>query len=210
MTNRLVHYFDYKSPYAYLAQEETFALSDEIGAELQLVPYTLHIPSFAGFAELDEAGRVLVDERNPHQWRRIHYAYMDCRREAQRRGIVLRGPRRIFDSAPAHIGFLFAQEQSRDAGSADWRGYHDLAFERFFRREFDPGDLEAVERLLGEGGLKVSGFTEYATDEGARLLARLSDETEAAGVFGVPSYRVGSEIYWGAERLPRVREALTR
>ncbi len=109
----VVHYFDYKSPYAYLAQEETFALAEQAGAELELVPYTLDIPSFAGHAELDEDGRVLVDERNPHQWRRIRYAYMDCRREARARGMVLRGPRRIRACSFCRIATRYQNQRVR-------------------------------------------------------------------------------------------------
>ena len=84
----VVHYFDYKSPYAYLAQQATFALADLPGVALRLVPYTLDIPAFLGRAEVDEEGRVLSQERNAHQWRRVRYVYMDCRREARPRGSV--------------------------------------------------------------------------------------------------------------------------
>ena len=42
---------------------------------------------------IDAQGNVLSEERNAHQWRRVRYLYMDCRREAGRRGLVIRGPR---------------------------------------------------------------------------------------------------------------------
>lgn len=199
---RLTHWFDYKSPYAFLAQEETFALAAELDVELELVPYTLDIPAYLGSAELDDAGRVVDEDRNPHQWRRVHYAYMDCRREARRRGLVLRGPRRIFDSSVAHIGFLWARQQG------DPRGYHGAVFERFFRREFDPGDAEAVAGQLATAGFSTQGFEEFLVGAGRAEHDRLRFEAEAIGVFGVPSYRVDGELYWGAERLERVRARL--
>src|SRR5882672_661791 len=105
---RVAHYFDYKSPYAYLAQEESFRLAAELGVDVDWLPYTLDVPSYLGSAEVDDAGTVLRESRNAHQWRRIRYAYMDCRREASRRGLVIRGPRKIFDSSIAHIGMLYA------------------------------------------------------------------------------------------------------
>jgi len=43
----------------------------------------------------------------------VRYAYMDCRRAAQRRGLVIRGPRKIYDSSIAHIGFLWAKRIGR-------------------------------------------------------------------------------------------------
>ena len=44
MIKSITHYFDYKSPYAYLAQEETFRLQDEFDVLVDFIPYTLDIP----------------------------------------------------------------------------------------------------------------------------------------------------------------------
>lgn len=199
---QLTHYFDYKSPYAYLAQAETFALAEELGAEVTFQPYTLHIPSFLGEAELDESGRDRIRTRNAHQWRRVRYSYMDCRREASRRGLVIRGPRKIFDSSLAHIGFYFA----RDHG--DFRAYHDAVYARFWRRELDIEDITALEGVLRETGYPVEGFRAYVAGEGRRLHDRDRARAEEMGVFGVPSYMVNNELFWGAERIERVRERL--
>lgn len=195
---RIAHYFDYKSPYAYLAQEETLRLHEEFGVDFR--PYTLDIPSFLGAAELDEKGRDTVGTRNAHQWRRVKYTYMDCRREASRRGLVLRGPRRIFDSSVAHVAFLYAKR------SGDFRRFHDAVFERFWRREIDLGDAAAVESVLSESGIAGGNFAGYLRDEGRGELERIQREAESLGVFGVPSYLVAGELFWGAERIPLVRE----
>jgi 2-hydroxychromene-2-carboxylate isomerase len=199
---RLFHYFDYKSPYAYLAQEPTFALARETGAELVLVPYTLDIPSFLGRAEVDADGRVLAEERNPHQWRRVRYVYMDCRREARRRGLVIRGPRKVYDTRAAHMGFLYAKQRG------DPRAYHHDVFARFWRHELEIEDPSAIADALARAGIDTGDFTDYLAGHGPDELAALQREAEAEGVFGVPSYRVGEELYWGNERLERVREQL--
>ncbi len=197
---RIVHYFDYKSPYAYLAQGETFALRDELGADVEWLPYTLDIPAFLGRAELDSAGRDTVGERNAHQWRRVRYAYMDCRREAERRGLVIRGPRKIFDSSVAHVGFLYARERG------DFRPYHDRVFERFWRRELEIEDPGAIAGVLAESGIDATGFPAFLAGEGRAELTRIQAAAEAKGVFGVPGYLVGDELFWGNERIPLVRE----
>lgn len=195
------HYFDYKSPYAYLVQEETFALAER-GATVEWIPYTLDIPSFLGAAELDASGRDVLGTRTDHQWRRVRYVYMDCRREASRRGLILRGPRKIFDSSLAHIGFLWAQ--ARD----DFRPYHEAVYERFWRRELDIEDVGAIEGVLAEVGLPTGGFRDFVSGEGRIRHDRLRAQAEEDGVFGVPSYRVDGELFWGGERLDRVREKL--
>jgi 2-hydroxychromene-2-carboxylate isomerase len=200
--SELIHYFDYKSPYAFLAQEPTFALAEETGAVLTLVPYTLDIPSFLGRAEVDADGRVLSEERNAHQWRRVRYIYMDCRREARRRGLVIRGPRKVYDTRAAHAGFLYAQRH----GAA--RAYHEDVFARFWRHEIEIEDPAALGDALARAGVDPAGFPHYLASSGLGELESLQKEAEAHGVFGVPSYAVDGELFWGNERLERVRERL--
>ena len=112
-------YTDYKSPYAYLAKDLTYELERETGVRLDWLPYTLDIPSYLGSATLDASGKVVEESRNAHQWRRVKYSYMDCRREASRRGLVIRGTQKIWDSSLANIGMLYAKKQGY------LRAYHD-------------------------------------------------------------------------------------
>ena len=87
----LVQFFiDYKSPYAYLAVEPAYRLEAETGVAFDWQPYTLDIPAYLGDATVDADGRILEENRNEHQWRRVKYSYMDCRREANRRATVER------------------------------------------------------------------------------------------------------------------------
>lgn len=200
---RVVHYFDYKSPYAYLAQQATDALEIEaraLGFAIERLPYTLDIPSYLGEARLDESGRDVVGTRNAHQWRRVRYAYMDCRREAARRGLVIRGPRKIFDSSIAHVGFLWVARAGRI------QPYHDRVFEKFWKRALDLESVEAIAAEIAAGGVDAVGFADFLRGEGRELHDRLRTEAEAKGVFGVPSYLVDDELFWGSERIDRVRE----
>ncbi len=199
---RITHYFDYKSPYAYLAQEATYQIVQDFDIEIDWLPLTLHIPSFLGSAEVDATGKVISEQRNAHQWRRVKYSYMDCRREANRRGLVIRGPQKIFESSVAHIGMLYAKRQG------DFRAYHDAVYERFWRRELDIENPEIVTHVLTEVGVDASGFLDYLNGEGRQEYERVIAEAEEIGVFGVPSYVVNGELFWGAERIDLVRERL--
>lgn len=203
MDRTIVHYFDYKSPYAYLAQAELFSLADVGEITVEWRPYTLDIPSFLGSAQLDAQGQVVEQSRNAHQWRRVKYSYMDCRREANRRGLTLRGPRKIYDSTLAHMGFLFAQK------FGDFRPYHDAVFELFWRRELDIEDPQAISATLSANGIDSENFFAFVKNEGPQLLDSNQQDAESRGVFGVPSYLVDAELFWGAERFERVREAVT-
>ena len=204
MTRRLKVYSDYKSPYAYLAKDPTYELERQPGVTLEWLPYTLDIPAYLGSARVDGAGNVLEQSRNAHQWRRVRYSYMDCRREANLRGLTIRGPQKIFDSRLANIALLYASRHGV------FRAYHDHVFERFWKRDLDIESIEALADVLAQAGADTTGFAAFAAGDGPAQLAAIQREAEAAGVFGVPSYLLDDgDLYWGREHLPRIRELLT-
>jgi 2-hydroxychromene-2-carboxylate isomerase len=197
-------YSDYKSPYAYLAKDPAYDLERATGVTLEWLPYTLDIPAYLGSATLDPGGNVVEQSRNAHQWRRVKYSYMDCRREANRRGLTIRGPRRIFDSSLANIGLLYAKRHGV------FRAYHDRVFERFWRRELDIENADALAAVLAECGADAGEFVHFLGGEGRRELERIQQEAEAAGVFGVPSYLLeDGDLYWGREHLPLIRDMVS-
>ena len=196
-------YSDYKSPYAYLAKDLAYELERETGVQLDWLPFTLDIPAYLGSAKVDAQGRVSEESRNAHQWRRVKYSYMDCRREANRRGLTIRGPRKIFDSSLANIGMLYAKRQGV------FRDYHDRVFERFWKRELDIESPAALAAVMRDCGADAAAFSTFLENEGQTELQDIRREAEAAGVFGVPSFLLeGGDLYWGREHLPRISELL--
>jgi 2-hydroxychromene-2-carboxylate isomerase len=185
-------YIDYKSPYAYLVKDPAYALEREFGIEFTWLPYVLNIPDFLG----------TVEGRNPHQWRRVRYSYMDARRLANRRGLTVRGPQKIFDSSLAAIGMLYARRQ------LGFRKYNDIVFERFWKRELDIEDRRAIAEALEQSGADTARFADFADNEGRCEMERICREAEAAGVFGVPTFVIDGELFWGGDRLWMVREKL--
>jgi 2-hydroxychromene-2-carboxylate isomerase len=197
-------YIDYKSPYAYLAKDPAYELARDFPVRLDWLPYRLDIPSFLGSARLDESGRVVEENRNPHQWRRVKYSYMDCRRQARKAGLVIRGTRKIWDSSLALIGMLCAKRQ----GEAVLRRYHDITFERFWKRELDIEDPAVVAGVLADAGADTSGVAAYLEGHGRAELKRICRDAEEKGVFGVPSFVLDGELFWGREHLPDIRDRL--
>jgi 2-hydroxychromene-2-carboxylate isomerase len=197
-------YSDYKSPYAYLAKDLAYELDAEFPGRLEWLPYVLDIPSYLGSAELDAEGRVARAERNAHQWRRVRYSYMDCRREARGRGLTILGTRKIWNSAPAAVAMLFAKRQ----GATVFRGYHDRVFDRFWRRELDIEDAAVLLAVLAEAGADTAGFQEFLAGEGRGELDAIHEAAHEAGVFGVPTFLVDGELFWGREHFSSVRDIL--
>jgi 2-hydroxychromene-2-carboxylate isomerase len=187
----IVLWSDYVSPYAFVAKAAAYALEAAYEVELLWRPYTLDVASFMG----------PVAERDPHHWRRVRYSYMDARRFANKQGLMLKGPKKVYYARPANAGMLYAQKHGV------FRGYNDLAFDRFWRRELDPENVEAVTALLAEAGAPP-GFAAFLAGEGGAEHDRLRGEAEAAGVFGVPTFVFDGELFWGGDRIGLLSERL--
>src|SRR5215470_15888290 len=203
-TRTIAVYSDYKSPYAYLAKDPIYELEEDFAVRLDWLPYTLDLASSFGTARVNEQGEVIESRRNAHRWRRVRYMYMDCRRQARKRGLTILGTRKVWDSSLAAIGMLWAKRH----GTKVFRAYHDRVFERFWRRELDIEDPALVATVLAEAGADTGGFPEYLAGEGRQQHDRLREAAEASGVFGVPSLLVDGELYWGREHLSDIREIL--
>jgi len=197
-------YSDYKSPYAYLAKDLAYQLESDFPIKIDWLPYTLDIPSYLGSARLDNDRNLIESTRDAHQWRKVKYAYMDCRRQARKRGLTILGTRKIWDSSLAAIGMLWAKRH----GPAIFRAYHDRVFERFWRRELDIENPQVIAAVLLEAGAETSGFADYLPGTGRAEHDAICASAEAAGVFGVPTFVLDGELFWGREHLPEIRELL--
>ena len=61
----------------------------------------------------------------------------------------------------------------------------------------------SVAALLAEFGFDAVGQAEAIGGDAAKALLRAQvDAAIAAGVFGVPSFVAGGELFWGVDRLP--------
>ncbi len=201
----LIVYIDYKSPYAYLAVEPAYAMAEDLGVAIDWRPFTLDITSYLGSARLDRSGRVAESQRSAGQWTKVKNAYHDVRRYGSLRNVVVRGTTKIWDSSLAGLGMLWAKEQ----GPTILCNYMAIVYERFWKRELDIEDRAVIEHVLEEIGAHPGGFRQYAEGPGSDFYARMQREAFDAGNFGVPTYVVGREIFFGREHLPRIRWMLS-
>ncbi len=195
-----VVFIDMKSPYAYLAIDPTRAMAAGLGVEIDWRPFTLDIPSYLGSARLDRKGDVAASSRTNEQWTGVRYAYRDARRYANLTGKTVRGTEKIWDSSGAGIAMLWAKHQ----GPRIFDAFVDEAFPLFWRRQLDIEDPVILESTLARAGAEVDGFSDFLSSAGRREHDALNNEAFDGGVYGVPTYVVEDEIWFGREHLPRV------
>jgi len=182
-------YFDYKSPFAYLAAEAAFELPQRYEIELRWIPFLLRIKG--------------AGQRSVYSDWKAQYSYMDARRWANKRGgFPIKGPLKVYDSSLALIGGLFAQQ------AGFFRAYTEQVFGRFFRRELEIDQSDAIAALIAELGYSASGFTAYASGGGPAALEACIEEAHTDHIFGVPIFVFRGERFWGHDRIDLLEERL--
>jgi 2-hydroxychromene-2-carboxylate isomerase len=189
-------YFDFSSPYGYLAAHQVDAMAERHGRTVAWRPFLL------GVAFKESGNRPLLD-----QPLKGTYAAHDMRRCARRLGVPFRLPETFpFMSVAACRAYYAVSE--RDAGAA-----RALAL-ALYRAAFAQGrDISGAEAVLGVAGDQGLDWARLAADlQDPAVKARLKDEVADAlgrGVFGSPFFIVDDEPFWGHDRLDDVERWLT-
>jgi 2-hydroxychromene-2-carboxylate isomerase len=181
-------YSDYKSPFAFLAFDPAFALEQRYQVRIRWIPFQLRIKG--------------PGERSLYSEYKARYSYLDARRWAKPRGILIRGPLKIYDSRPALIGGLFADQHGL------LQDYSHKVYERFFRRELEIDQPDAVAAVIAELGLSANEYLSYARTSGLELYEKAQQEATDDHVFGVPLFLFDSEPFWGHDRIMVLEQRL--
>lgn len=201
----VIVYIDFKSPYAYLAIEPTRELERRLNLAFDWRPFVLDIPSYLGSAKLNKSGKVVEQNRSAQQWSGVKYAYYDCRRYARTRGLTIRGTEKIWNTQRVATAMWWARQRGRPALDA----FIDAIYPPFWVRDLDVESEAVLVDVLDAIGADGTGFRAWANAEGYAQNSAQQDAAFAAGIYGVPSYVVGDEIYFGREHLERIAWELT-
>jgi 2-hydroxychromene-2-carboxylate isomerase len=187
-------YFDYLSPFAYLASRQISEVCRRSGCAVQFRPILFP-------AVLDHWGQRGPAEIAPKS---LH-TFKECLRYALSHGIALRAPR-LHPFNP-----LLALRVTWAAGSDSER--EQIAHALYglgWVHGGDPSAADEIAEALTAAGMPAAALLERA--QSPEIKQRLRAETEAAiarGVFGVPSMLIGDELFWGVSQLQNLELHLT-
>ena len=207
---RVKLYFDYKSPFSYLAKDPAYEIEKDYQGKVVIdwLPFAFYV---------DEAFGQL-DSRSKWQWKKVRYGYRDARRFANARDppLVVLGPQKVFNSSLSLMGGLYAMKK----GMPVFYKYTDIVFEGFFTRKLDIENHERIVEVLNKAlssSLSVSardteewlkGFAAFVKEgegEGWKELRRIREQGEKDEIFGVPSFIVAGEPFFGNDRVDWLR-----
>ena len=181
-------YSDFKSPFAYLAFEPGLALEKRYQVQVSWKPFQLRIK--------DKGQRSVYSEY------KTRYSYLDARRWAKPRGLVIRSQLKVYDTRIALIGGLFAQKHGQ------LLPFNLKVYELFWKLELLPDDADQVAAVVASFGLSADEYRRYLAGEGTVEYDRLQEEAAADHVFGVPIFIFDNEPFWGYDRIPILEERL--
>ena len=202
--NSIDFYVDIKSPYAYLALDPAKRMFDQLGLQCNLLPYTLYIADYLGSATVNNEGKIISSNRTPHQWRRVKYSYMDCRRMANLQGKTILGTQKIWDSSLFSMAHLWIKEQSE----------HTLfpfllkSFQLFWKRKLDIENEKVILNLITKFKLDSADFLSWKSNN-QNCVTSLMNTALSKGIFGVPTFVFKEEIFWGSEKLELIKARAT-
>ncbi len=188
-------FYDYGSPYSYLADSRLSDLEARTGAEVIYRPMLLGgvfkaTGNQSPFAEPVEAKR--------------RYFSVELRRSVQRLGVpFVQNPHFPINT----LGLMRAAHAARTLEV--FGPFHLAVFRAFWTAGAELGSAEVIADVLDAEGLKGSEIVDVARgDEIKEALRATTDEAVERGVFGAPTFFVGDEMFFGNDRMELVEEAL--
>lgn len=192
--------FDFGSPNAYLCHRVIPAIEQRTDVRFDYVPILLG--GLFKLANNRSPAEAFADIPNKRAYDRLEVERFVARHQLTRWRF---NPHFPINTLQLMRGAVAAQKLDCFAP------YVEAVYVAMWERELDMGRPEVVQAALEEAGLPAAQLLASAQDADvkARLLANTQD-AHARGAFGSPSFFVGSELYFGKDRLREVEEEIQR
>lgn len=189
MTKTLEFFYDYVSPYSYLANSQLAGLDADVIYRPMLLGAVMKAVGNQAPATLPARGKYLF--RDVQRWAdyyQIPYAM---------------NPAFPVNSIKALRLALVAQQDGR------FTSIHQPLFDAVWAGQQDVNDDAVLTKIVADGGMSPDDVLQrISSDEIKGRLRANTDEAVSRGAFGAPTFFVGDEMFFGNDRLHFVKEAL--
>ena len=200
MTKTVDFLFDFGSPNAYLSHRVVPAIEVRTGARFVYTPVLL-----GGVFKLTNNQSPIVAFANVKN--KLDYEMLETRRFVARHKLdaFTFNPHFPVNTLQIMRGAVVAEAEGVLAA------YVEAVFQHMWERPKKMDDPEVIRAALTESGLEAERL--LARTQDPRVKDALAANTQRAverGAFGVPTFFVGNEMYFGKDRLRDVEEELAR
>lgn len=196
MDRHIDFYFDFTSPYAYLAAARIEAVAARYGRSVEWHPVLL--------VALSEATGVKLAPFVPGKW---EYVQADLARSARRLGLPFNLPPgfpQLWLNPPRAMLWI-REHHGKDMAAAFAR----LCFKTAFGLGVDIGSIDVVADLAARVGVDPARLRDGVSDPAIKAAVKqASEEAVKRGVFGVPFMIADGEQFWGSDRFDCLEERL--
>ncbi len=194
-------YFDFSSPYSYIAAEKIDALVESYGLEVQWKPFLLGIILKTTGASLLTVG---------HEWK-TSYSMADFQRSAEVNGLTYRHPSN-FPQSSAIVGRC-ALWIEKTYGVATAKAFSKGALRMLFIQDGDLNNTGALAKIADALNVDSAAMLLAITQpEVKQLLVANTEDATTNKIFGAPIAVFQGERFWGVDRLThlefRIKKAL--
>ena len=197
MGNPVDFYFEFSSPYGYIATQIAEAAEQRIGRPMTWRPMLLG-PVFKVTGQQPLVSVPMKGE----------YSKRDFERTARLHGVPFRYPERFpINTVAAVRAFYWVQDQ--DPVKA--RAFAKALYRAYFVDGQDITPAEKVVEVARSIGVDGDALAKALDDPAVKeRTKREVDGAIAAGVFGSPYFIVDGEPFWGVDRLPMLEDWVKR
>jgi 2-hydroxychromene-2-carboxylate isomerase len=180
-------WFSIASTYTYLSVTRMAEVVRRSGADVRWRPF--------------EVRSIMIEQNNiPFRTKPVKLAYMwrDLERRAALHGVAFAG------AAPYPLRDVVLADSVALIGAQEgWcAAYVPAIYRRWFIGQRDVSDGSDIAIALEEAGQEPARVLALAsTDATKHALTEATNQAKALGVFGSPTFVVGSEVFWGDDRL---------
>ena len=195
MTKTFDYYFDFGSLATYLAHTQLGKIKAETGATPIYLPMLLG----AVFKATGNVSPASVPAKGK-------YIFVDFKRFADSYGVPLNNNPYFPIITTTLMRMLTGLQMRADARMHE---FMDVIFKAIWVDALNLNDPEVVERVLRDAHFDTVDLLHLANEQGTK--DKLKDVTTQAverGVFGAPTFFVGTQMYWGQDRIEQLRSAL--
>ena len=190
MTNKIDFYFDFISPYTFLAHKKIIKLNKRNNFNYK--------PILLG--GLHNLGGITAPAFNERKMKNMKN---DCEIIAQKNEIdFVWNANFPINSLYLMRGFIFISDDQKDR-------FIDICFDYYWEKNKDISKKDVIKMILGECNIDENLFSDGINNQKIKdELKNLTSDAFAKDVFGAPTFIINNKLFWGQDRLDYALEEL--
>ncbi len=185
MTNLLDFYFDFISPYSYLAYKRLKKINLDNKININYKPILL--------GGLHKLGGITAPAFNQRKMKNMKN---DCKLVATKNDIEFQWNAKFpINTLTLMRGYIAIDKKLKN-------NFFDICFDYYWKKNVDISDMKVLSKILKLSKLDEKEFFLKTQDEKIKdELKKLTNDAFQNDIFGAPTFVVNNKIFWGQDRL---------